>query len=149
MKINLLVLALVAGLAGCIAVPIGTYQRTTTTTAEGGKTTTVEEFDYIGTGTPVEVVAYPGVVFYPRCYAPCLTPESYFFIGFVGGMWINHLGRTVVHHDHWIAPPRHMAHRHREWVRGNAHMFRHAPPQHGRPGGPAIRSGQRKVARQH
>jgi hypothetical protein len=83
----------------------------------------VEAVDYVGVSTPVEVVAYPGVPFYPRYVEAC---DCIWTVGFVDGVWINDVGVVVVHEGGWRHPSMHALTEHREALRRNPNMYHRA-----------------------
>src|SRR5205085_3413404 len=83
-----------------------------------------DEYDYVGETTPIEVVEYPEVIFYPRYVVGCncIVP-----VGFHNGIWIDRWGKTVVYEGAWHRPPVIVINRYREDVRLHPHLYRRMP----------------------
>lgn len=118
--------ALCAGAAllyGCVVAPPPqrvVYPRPAPPPAEP----VVDEYDYVGDTTPIEVVEYPEVIFYPRYVIACncIVP-----VGFHNGIWIDRYGKTVVYEGVWHRPPVIVINRYHEHVRLYPHLYRRMP----------------------
>lgn len=88
----------------------------------------VEEWSY---GTPVVVAGYTEP-FYWECIGLCTTPADMVRVGFVGGVWINEFGVTVVVPEGgWHRPPENILRAHRDMLRRNPDKYHRAnAPEH-------------------